>query len=132
MSDPTTSLVDWLDQHPAREDAWVGPEHAWIEVVRDRRDLHWAIAHRKDAPVDVYAALIVSAEVRVRGRLAMRRNLPQHLLHVLATDPDEGVRLHVARNRKAGHDILQSLLNDEWHAVREEAAERLAELGEGS
>jgi hypothetical protein len=57
--------------------------------------------------------------------VAMKRKLPVELLNRLATDPDDSVRMAVARHRNSTKETLDILASDEWEEVRKVVASRL-------
>jgi hypothetical protein len=59
--------------------------------------------------------------------VASKNKLEESLLMKLAADPDESVRMSIARHKKATATVLKQLASDSWSEIANLAAERIAE-----
>ena len=115
--------------------ALLDPEHAsklhevpvgvWLECLRDFPETSFAMAHSRETPREVLAAIAIGPDVRSRSRLAMRADLDPELVRVLAGDPDSGVVGHASCHRNATQQVLEALATHPWAKVRDRALDRL-------
>lgn len=85
-----------------------------------------AIARNKTAPMEFLTALAGDPEVRVRSAVASRNTLTPELFERFARDSDDGIRGGLACHKKAPEHILRLLANDPQAWIREKARARLA------
>lgn len=83
-----------------RDDRIVAGETVWLNVLRDHPEGGFAIANRADAPEVAWLVIATAGDARARWRLAMRRNLPDRVRSMLASDPEETVRAAMARRAR--------------------------------
>ncbi len=101
------------------------PIEVWLEVIRRFPDMREWVAHNKTVPIEILDVLSNDTDENVRLMVAAKRKLPEYLQLKLATDPDSGVRHHIAWNPKATKKVLETLLDDEWSVIREKVSERI-------
>lgn len=85
-----------------------------------------AIARNKTAPTEFLVALAGDPEARVRSAVARRNTLTPELFERFARDSDDGIRGGLAGHKKAPEHILRLLANDPQAWIRETARARLA------
>lgn len=95
--DTSTELAAWLQTQPPKHVVAEAPLLIWLEVLRNHRDLWWAIAHRPDTPAEVLRVLALSEDEHVRGRVAARNKLPADVRALLSSDANEVVRRAATR-----------------------------------
>lgn len=111
---PDWPIEAWRILLKAKSDQW------------DTENLHFWLAGHVNAPNEVVRALAASPTMRVRWRIARKRNLPLDLFALLAGDEDEGVRSSIAENKKTPHEVLVRLISDPSESVRRVVELRLA------
>jgi hypothetical protein len=83
------------------------------------------VAHNKTIPYEILEVLARSRESRVRAMVAMKGKLKEALLLKMASDPDDSVRMLIARHKNATRKVLEKLQKDEWSEISNLVKERL-------
>jgi hypothetical protein len=113
--DPARTVARWFAEESGKDfplipQEW--PEAYWAHLVERYPTMRYWVAHQPYAPESVIRTLARTQEWVVRGRVAMKRNLPADLFSVMAADPDPHVRCAIAANAKAPLDLVTLLTGD--------------------
>ena len=101
------------------------PIEVWRAVLSNYPDMAFWVAQNKTVPYDILETLADHQESRVRSMVASKTKLQEALLLKFASDSDDGVRMNVARHKKATANILNQLTNDSWEEISNLALERI-------
>lgn len=105
------------------------PLSVWYEVLNLYPEMAFWVAQNKTIQYEILEKLAVHPEANVRSMVSMKNKLDESLLMVLSADPDESIRMNVARHKRATRNVLNQLLNDPWHEVSKVVKARLASEG---
>lgn len=83
----------------------------------DNAAVRLSVARRAELPENIQCMLAQDGDPRFRERLAEQAR-SSGILALLASDEDEGVRAHVARNLSTPSDVLLKLAKDDEPSVR--------------
>ena len=99
----------------------------WINIVERYPNMRFWVAQNKTVPVEILERLAADDDPKVRSMVAkMKRKLGPLLLETMALDPNDAVRMAVARHPNTPPDVLARLAQqDPWVEVRNVAAARL-------
>src|SRR5262249_15767792 len=99
----------------------------WLMILEGAPDQASVVAMNKTLPVEVLGWLVRHVDARARHLAAMKRRLPSDALRQLAQDPDDAVRLAVAKRWNLTPEVFGILREGCWSGVRQEADRRLSE-----
>jgi hypothetical protein len=88
------------------------PLAVWERFVATCPDYRYWCAHSANVPEEILHLLATDPNWRVRARVAQKRRTPAALLARLARDPHEAVRQRVAANPKAPRELVAELADD--------------------
>ncbi len=103
------------------------PLEIWHEVIEKHPDMAFWVAQNKTVPYQLLELLADHQEARVRSMVASKNKLKEILLIKLASDPDDSVRMNIARHKKATATVLRLLVNDSWSEIKNLAMQRIAD-----
>ncbi|WP_217592955.1 hypothetical protein [Cohnella sp. GbtcB17] len=98
----------------------------WVEVIEKYPELRFWVAQNKTS--EIMEILSDDPSERVRGMIASKNRLPEHLQIKLAKDIDSSVRERIVYNKKISAVVVQLLVQDEDGSIREKARSRLTQL----
>lgn len=108
--------------------AWeAASEEVWLEVIHAFPHMKFWVAHNKRLPETILRLLATVPEEKVRSMIAMKRASPPDVLEHLAQDESSSVRHSVTMNAKTPAYLLKELMADEEEFIRAAARERLTE-----
>ena len=106
-------------------------EHAdigvWLQVIDRFPDFRKWVAHNKTIPEEVIRILATDPNEEVRWTIAMKRGIPADVLANLSGDNDETIRNRIARHPRVSRAILLRLSDDPSAVVADVARRRLAD-----
>lgn len=114
---------DEVSQLRLRSD--MAPVAVWEEIISRHPELKRAVSLNKTLDEHIIRVLAKDPDPSVRVDIANRRGLPLDLFAQLARDPDESVRARIAWNKKTPVEVLHLLRSDPSEIVVEPAKKRL-------
>ena len=108
----------------SREHADIG---VWLQVIDRFPDFRKWVAHNKTIPEEVIRILATDPNEEVRWTIAMKRGIPADVLANLSGDNDETIRNRIARHPRVSRAILLRLSDDPSAVVADVARRRLAD-----
>lgn len=100
----------------------------WVEIIEKYPEMKFWVAQNKTIPLEIMEILSDDPSERVRGMIASKNRLPEHLQIKMAKDSHPSVRERIIYNKRTQAVVLQLLVHDEDESIREKARNRLAQL----
>lgn len=85
----------------------------WMEVIDQRPDMRFWVAHNKTVPIEVLEILATDSDSNVRDMVARKRKISEAIALKLAEDPDDTVRAALAFNTKLPPSAMAKLQHDQ-------------------
>ena len=102
------------------------PKSVWMDVIRRFPEMKIWVVQNKTVPEDILELLATDPDDSVRVAVAMKRKLSGNLYRTLALDAADVVRERIAYNAKTPQDVLAVLANDMNDRIAQVAQDRIS------